>query len=42
MLVCPGLCGVAVYSAKLDRNGNSAKGLAFCRALVQQIPELKP
>jgi len=36
MAVVPGIMGIAVYSPKLDTYGNSTRGLAVCRDLVQR------
>ena len=38
MVVVPGLMGLAMWSPPLDEFGNSVRGLAFCRELVERIP----
>lgn len=35
MVVVPGICGITVWSPRLDRYGNSERGLAFCNRLVK-------
>uniref|UniRef100_A0A6C0J0R6 glutaminase n=1 Tax=viral metagenome TaxID=1070528 RepID=A0A6C0J0R6_9ZZZZ len=35
--VIPGLCGIAVYSPKLDKNGNSFRGIEFFKMLSKKI-----
>ena len=35
--VLPGRLGVAVYSPRLDANGNSARGVAVCRTLSHEL-----
>lgn len=36
-LVIPGVCGIVIYSPRLDRLGNSVRGLAFSKRLSQQF-----
>ncbi len=38
MLVVPGLMGLALWSPPLDSYGNSVRGVAFCRELVNRLP----
>jgi glutaminase len=35
MVVVPGVCGITVWSPRLDRYGNSERGLDFCNRLVK-------
>lgn len=35
MVVVPGICGIAVWSPRLDRYGNSVRGLELCNRLVK-------
>ena len=35
--VIPGLCGIATYSPKLDKLGNSYRGIKFFRELVKKL-----
>lgn len=35
MLVVPGVCGIAVWSPRLDRCGNSVRGVRFSQRLVE-------
>ncbi len=35
MLVVPGICGIAVWSPRLDRCGNSVRGVRFSQRLVE-------
>jgi len=35
--VLPGRFGIAIYSPRLDKNGNSARGIAICREISQQF-----
>lgn len=37
MIVIPGCCGLAIWSPKLDKYGNSARGIDFCQALVSRF-----
>jgi glutaminase len=37
MLVIPNTMGIAIYSAALDPNGNSVRGMAFCEELVKSF-----
>lgn len=37
LAVLPGQIGIAVYSPRLDRHGNSVRGVAACRALSQRL-----
>ncbi|WP_433734555.1 glutaminase A [Nocardia sp. CA-129566] len=37
LAVLPGQIGIAVYSPRLDRQGNSVRGVAACRALSQRL-----
>jgi len=34
MLVVPGVCGICIWSPRLDKIGNSQRGIAFCKELV--------
>ncbi|HET6988420.1 MAG TPA: glutaminase, partial [Kribbella sp.] len=36
MVVIPGLMGICVWSPRLDRHGNSVRGIEFCRRLVAE------
>ncbi|MCB1560668.1 MAG: glutaminase A [Xanthomonadales bacterium] len=38
MLVVPGVCGIAVWSPRLDELGNSVRGVAFSKRLVETFP----
>lgn len=35
MIVIPNIMGICVWSPRLDHNGNSVRGLEFCKRLVQ-------
>lgn len=35
MLVVPGVCGIAIWSPRLDELGNSVRGVAFSKRLVE-------
>ncbi len=37
ILVVPDVMGVAIWSPRIDENGNSVKGLDFCRKLVDRF-----
>mgnify|MGYP000458706242 CR=1 FL=1 len=37
MLVVPGVCGMCIWSPRLDKYGNSIKGIEFCKKLVSQF-----
>jgi glutaminase len=37
MIVVPNVMGVCVWSPRLDRLGNSVRGIAFCRGLVERF-----
>lgn len=37
MLVVPDVCGVCVWSPRLDEIGNSARGIAFCKEFVRRF-----
>ncbi len=37
MLVIPGVCGVAIWSPRLDELGNSVRGVAFSKRLVEKF-----
>lgn len=37
MVVVPGRFGFATYAPKVDRFGNSVRGVAFCRGLVERL-----
>ncbi|WP_436975990.1 glutaminase A [Nocardia xishanensis] len=37
LAVLPGQIGIAVYSPRLDRQGNSVRGVAACRALSRRL-----
>jgi len=34
MLVIPGVCGFCIWSPRLDKFGNSVRGIEFCKRLV--------
>jgi glutaminase len=36
LIVIPNLMGIAVWSPKLDKNGNTVKGIEFCKKLVEK------
>jgi glutaminase len=36
MLVVPGVMGIAIWAPRLDRLGNSVRGIEFCRQLVEK------
>ncbi|PIQ26601.1 glutaminase A [bacterium (Candidatus Blackallbacteria) CG17_big_fil_post_rev_8_21_14_2_50_48_46] len=38
MVVIPGVMGLAIWSPPLDSTGNTVRGVAFCRELVERIP----
>ena len=38
MIVIPGVCGIALWSPLLDRQGNSVRGVEFSRRLVESFP----
>lgn len=38
MVVIPNVLGLCLYSPPLDQHGNSVRGVAFCRALVERYP----
>jgi len=38
MIVIPGVCGIALWSPLLDRQGNSVRGVEFSRRLVKAFP----
>jgi glutaminase len=38
VLVVPGVAGFAVWSPRLDRVGNTARGVGFARALTERFP----
>ena len=38
MLVIPGIAGVGLWSPRLDRQGNSVRGVAFSQRLVEAFP----
>ena len=40
LIVIPGIMGIAVWSPRLDRHGNSVRGVEFCRQLVTRFPSL--
>lgn len=35
MVVVPGICGLALYSPRLDKAGNSVRGVQFCKQLIE-------
>jgi len=37
-VVIPGVCGIATFSPRLDKLGNSVKGIRFCHALSKLFP----
>lgn len=40
MCVVPSVAGIGIYSARIDQEGNSVRGMHFVRELVRQVPEL--
>lgn len=38
MVVVPGVMGLALWSPPLDSFGNSVRGVAYCRELVEKLP----
>lgn len=38
LVVVPGVMGFATWSPRVDRFGNSVRGVAFCETLVQRLP----
>jgi len=37
MVVIPGVMGICLWSPRLDRHGNSVRGIEFCRHLVERF-----
>jgi glutaminase len=37
MLIVPGTCGICIWSPRLDKFGNSVRGIEFCRNLVKSF-----
>jgi glutaminase len=37
LLVVPGVCGMCIWSPRLDKWGNSVKGIEFCKLLVKKF-----
>lgn len=37
-IVVPGVCGIAIYSPRLDKLGNSVRGVEFSKRLVEAFP----
>merc|ERR1719197_919167 len=37
-IVIPGVCGMATFSPRLDKLGNSARGIDFCRRISPYFP----
>lgn len=37
-IVVPGVCGIALYSPRLDHHGNPSRGIAFSKRLVETFP----
>lgn len=37
MLVIPNLLGIAIWSPRLDKLGNTARGIAFCKELIRKF-----
>lgn len=35
-LIIPNVAGICIWSPKLDKNGNSVRGLEFCKRLIQK------
>jgi len=40
MCVVPSVCGMGIYSARIDQEGNSARGMKFVGEMVKLLPEL--
>ncbi len=38
MIVVPGLCGIALWSPRLDALGNTVRGVAFSKKLIERFP----
>ena len=37
LIVIPGVMGICTFSPRLDKVGNSARGVAFCHALASRF-----
>lgn len=37
LIVIPGCCGLAIWSPRVDKSGNSVRGIEFCKALVKRF-----
>jgi glutaminase len=37
LFVIPGICGIAIWSPRLDSHGNSVRGIEFCEKLVENF-----
>ena len=38
MIVIPGVGGFGLWSPRLDRQGNSVRGVEFCQRLIEDYP----
>ena len=38
MIVIPGIAGIALFSPRLDRQGNCVRGIEFSRRLIEDYP----
>ena len=37
MIIVPGIMGICTYAPKLDKYGNSARGVQFCKLISQKF-----